>query len=201
MPCGRSAVGSGRSTTRLSSVGPTNSLSCRLAPSTTSPSGTPCPSVSTLRLTPDLPRSVGLRPVFPPAQGRLGQRPIHRQPVPLDPAQLRKLLDSGLPQFEEDARFHPGLKPIMRRRMRAQLSLVERLPLATGPQDEEDGVCASAISDAWPPTPKAMGDDRHRQQRLEDRPQLIRDAQARRGTAIGRALSVSQVVVLFAHTR
>src|SRR5258708_4622202 len=63
MPCGRSAVGSGRSTTRLSMVGRTNFMSCRLAPSTTRPSGTPCPSVSRLRLTPDLPRSVGLRPV------------------------------------------------------------------------------------------------------------------------------------------
>src|SRR5258706_4268973 len=99
MPCGRSAVGSGRSTTRLSMVGRTNFMSCRLAPSTTRPSGTPCPSVSTLRLTPDLPRSVGLGPAFPPAQGRLGQRPIHRQPVPLDPAQLLQLLDSCLPEF------------------------------------------------------------------------------------------------------
>jgi hypothetical protein len=144
---------------------------------------------------------VGLGPVFSPAQGRLGQRPIHRQPVPLDPAQLIKLLDSGLPEFEEHACFHPGLKPIMRRRMRAQLSLVERLPLAAGPQDEEDGVCASAISDAWPPTPKAMGVDMDRQQRLEDRPQLIGDAKPRRGTVIGRALSFSWLVVLFAHTR
>ncbi len=89
----------------------------------------------------------------------------------------------------------------MRRRMRAQLRLVERVPLAAGPQDEEDGVCASAISDAWPPTPKAMGVDRDRQQRLEDRPQLIGDAKPRRGTVIGRARSFSWLVVLFAHIR
>jgi hypothetical protein len=36
----------------------------RLAPSITAASGTPRPSVSTERLTPRLPRSVGLGPVF-----------------------------------------------------------------------------------------------------------------------------------------
>jgi len=140
-------------------------------------------------------------PVVSPAHGRLAQRPIHRPPVPLDPAQLLKLLDCGLPEFAEHARFHPGVKPIMRRRMRAQLSLVERVPLAAGPQDEEDGVGASAISDAWPPTPNAMGVDMDRQQRLEDRPQLIGDAKPRRATVIGRARSFSWLVVVFAQTR
>lgn len=142
---------------------------------------------------------MGLGPVFSPAQGRLGQRPIPRKPVPLDPGQIRKLLDAGLPEVEEHARFHPGLKPIMRRRMRTPLGLVHCLPLAAGPQDEEDGVRASAICDARPPTPKAMGIDMNRQQRLEDRPQLIGDAKPRRGTVIGRSLPLSRLVVLFAH--
>src|SRR5258706_12158571 len=113
-------------------------MSWRLAPSIVRPIGTPCPSVSRLPLTPDLPRSVGLRPVFFPAQRRFGQRPVHRQPVPLDPAQLRKLLDSRVPELEEDAGCHPGLEPIMRRRMRTQVGLVQGLPLAARAQDVED---------------------------------------------------------------
>jgi hypothetical protein len=38
----------------------------KLAPAITTPSGTPCPSVSTLRFTPRLPRSVGLALVTSP---------------------------------------------------------------------------------------------------------------------------------------
>src|SRR6476660_3517820 len=105
-------------------VGRTNFMSCRLAPSIVRPIGTPCPSVSRLRLTPDLPRSVGLRPVFFPAQWRLGQPPVHRQPVPRDSAQLRKPLDSRVPEPEEEAGFHPGLKAVMGRRMGTQLGLI-----------------------------------------------------------------------------
>jgi hypothetical protein len=60
-----------------------------------------------------------LGPVFFPAQRRFGQRPIHRQPIPLDPAQLIKLLDPGLPELEKDACLYPDLKAVMRRRMGA----------------------------------------------------------------------------------
>ena len=63
-PLGCSAVGSGRGTTTLSRVSRVSFMSCRLAPATAKPTGTPCPSVSRLRLTPALPRSVGLGPVF-----------------------------------------------------------------------------------------------------------------------------------------
>ena len=72
--------------------------------------GTPCPSVSRLRLTPLLPRSVGLGPVFFPAQRRFGHGPIHREPVPIDSAGLLKLLQSGLPQLEEDSGLPPTLE-------------------------------------------------------------------------------------------
>ncbi len=41
--------------------------------------------VKTDRLTPSLPRSVGFLPVFFPAQWRLGHRPVHALPFPLDP--------------------------------------------------------------------------------------------------------------------
>jgi hypothetical protein len=50
----------------LSLVAGTNFISWRLAPSMCKPIGTPCPSVSRLRLTPSLPRSVGLGWVFFP---------------------------------------------------------------------------------------------------------------------------------------
>src|SRR5215472_4195119 len=52
------------STTILPMVGRTSFISWRLAPSIVRPMGSPCPSESLLRLTPLLPRSVGLGPVF-----------------------------------------------------------------------------------------------------------------------------------------
>ena len=97
----------------LSIVARTSFMSCRLAPSTANPIGTPCPSVSRLRLTPLLPRSVGLRPVFFPAQRRLGHRPIHAQPVPVDAVQVVKLLHARLPQLQKDAGLDPFLKAVV----------------------------------------------------------------------------------------
>jgi hypothetical protein len=84
--------------------------------------------------------------------------------------------------------------------MGAQLGLVQCLPLAACPQDEEDGVRARAISDAWPPTPKAMGIDMGGQQRLENGPQLIGDAKPRRRPIIRRSLALSWVGILLAHS-
>src|SRR5947207_2095589 len=96
----------------LSIVDRTRFISWRLAPSISRPIGTPCPSVSKLRFTPLLPRSVGLEPVFFPAQRRFGHRPVHREPLPVNSMEFIKLLNSGLPEFEEDARLHPLLKAI-----------------------------------------------------------------------------------------
>src|SRR5437764_9062519 len=59
----------------LSIVGRSSFLSWRLAPSIVRPMGTPCPSVSRLRFTPLLPRSVGLGPVFSPPKGAAGSWP------------------------------------------------------------------------------------------------------------------------------
>src|SRR3712207_7670064 len=78
----------------LSMVVRTSFISFRFAPSTASPIGTPCPSVSRLRLTPLLPRSVGFRPVFFPPERCLRHRSIHAQPLPVDALQLLKLLDA-----------------------------------------------------------------------------------------------------------
>ena len=45
----------------------------------------PWASVNRLRLTPPLPRSVGLGPVFSPAQGRFGHGAVHTQPTQSSP--------------------------------------------------------------------------------------------------------------------
>ena len=78
----------GRDTGRLSTVAGTSFISWRLAPSTASPTGMPWVSVNRLRLTPLLPRSVGLGLVFSPAQGGFGQGPVHTQPTPVQTLQF-----------------------------------------------------------------------------------------------------------------
>src|ERR687886_2322448 len=113
MPWGSSAVGSGRSATRLSMVARTSFMSCRLAPSTATPIGTPCPSVSRLRLTPCLPRSVGFGPVFFPPKRCLRHRSVHTQPVPVNALQLVKLFHSCKPEFLEDPRLDPLLEAVV----------------------------------------------------------------------------------------
>src|SRR5258708_32084359 len=175
----------------LSMVGRTSFMSWRFAPSIVRPIGTPCPSVSKLRLTPLLPRSVGLGPVFFPAQRRFGHRPVHTQPLPVNATEFIKLLNSGLPECEEDSRLHPLLKAIIGCRVRTQLGLIQGLPLATRSQHVEDGIGTVAIRHPWASSPKAMGIHMHRQQRLQLRPQLIRDAKSRRRAIIRGPLSFS----------
>src|SRR5215467_16082453 len=91
----------------LSIVARSSFISWRLAPSIAKPIGTPCPSVSRERLTPLLPRSVGLGPVFSPPKRRFGHRPIHTQEAPIDALQLVKRFEAGLPELLE----HTGLDP------------------------------------------------------------------------------------------
>jgi hypothetical protein len=110
-----------RGTTTLVTVCFTHFISCRLAPATTKPRGTPCASVNTLRLTPLLARSVGLGPVFFPPEGRLAHRSIHTQPPPVQPLQFLELLDARAPQLPKHPRRGPLLEPIMRRGMPTQL--------------------------------------------------------------------------------
>jgi hypothetical protein len=142
---------------------------------------------------------VGLGPVFFPAQRGFGDRSVHRQPVPVDPVCFIIPLDARLPQREENPSFHPGLKPIMRHRLRAQFRLVQGTKLSAGPQDEEDRIGTGAIWHARASSPKAMGIDMHWEQRLEHGPQLIGDTESGRGAVIGRARSFSRLVVLFIH--
>ena len=85
--------------------------SCRFAPSIAKPTGTPEPSVSRLRLTFFLALSVGLGPVFSPAEGGLGHGAIHGLPRPIDPFQLIIIFQSHFPQLAEHTGSGPFLKP------------------------------------------------------------------------------------------
>src|SRR5262245_33316339 len=119
--------------------------SLRLAPSTATPIGTPLASTNRLRLAPRLPRSVGFRPVFFPPEGCLGHAPVHRQEGPVDPLELVVLQQPGLPQLQEHPRGDPFLEAVVRRGPGADTRGVQGLPLAPGPQAEEDGVGTRAV--------------------------------------------------------
>src|SRR5277367_599147 len=93
-----------------SKVSLTSFWSGTLAPSTAMPSGTPRPSISVERFTPNLPRSVGFFPVFFPAQRRFGHRAVHALPLPVDPFQLVVFDQGDFPQLLEHAPFHPLLE-------------------------------------------------------------------------------------------
>src|SRR5690349_7504300 len=143
----------------LSSVARTNFMSCRLAPSTARPIGTPAPSVNTERLTPPLLRSVGFGPVFFPPKRRFGHRPIHTQPVPVDTLQLVEVFHAVLPQLQEDARFDPRRKAVMGGGLGTQLGLVQRRPLTAAAQHVEDGIGAATVGDTRAASAKAMAVD------------------------------------------
>src|SRR5574342_910332 len=93
----------------LSIVSLANLKSLRLAASAAKPMGTPCPSHNTLRLAPCLARSVGLGPVFFPAQRGFGHRTVHGLPRPVDSLQFVELHQSPGPQLQK----RPGLCPFL----------------------------------------------------------------------------------------
>src|SRR5215210_6658589 len=113
-----------------SRVGRISLWSLRLAPSIAAPRGTPRPSVSSERFTPRLPRSVGLGPVFPPAERGLAHRPVQRQPRPIDAAKGVVGQQPLAPERREHPSAGPFLEPPVRRGGRADARLPERVPLA-----------------------------------------------------------------------
>ena len=142
----------GRGTGRRSTVARTSFMSWRLAPSTASPTGIPWASVNRLRLTPRLPRSVGLGPVFSPAQGRLGHGPIQAQPTPVQTLQFVIAFQSHPPKLQEYPGGDPFLKAQMGGGAGANARCVQGFPLAAGAQHVEDAVGASPV---WNPRPAA----------------------------------------------
>lgn len=85
----------------------TSFMLCRLAGTTSTASGMPCRSVSRLRLTPPLPRSVGLGPIFFPGQRGFGHRAIQCQPIPVDPFQIIVFQQAEPPEIGK----YPGIDP------------------------------------------------------------------------------------------
>src|SRR5919202_4220831 len=186
MPCGASSVASGRSATRLSMVARTSFMSCRLAPSTARPIGTPCPSVSTLRLTPLLPRSVGFGPVFFPPERCLRHRSIHAQPTPVNALQFIELLDACEPELLENTGLDPRLEAVVGGGLGTQVGLIQGFPLAARAQDIEDGVSAAAVGDARTTTPKAVAIEMDGDERLKHGPEGIGDTEGGGRRVIGR---------------
>lgn len=89
----------------------------------------PRASVNRLRLTPPLPRSVGLGPVFFPAQRRFVQRTVESHPVEIEAYQVLVVLQGHVPELREDTSLHPFLEPGVGRGARADTCYTQRFPL------------------------------------------------------------------------
>jgi hypothetical protein len=120
------------------------------------PIGTPCPSVSKLRLAPFFSPIGGVTACILTAQRRFRHRSIQTQPIPPNSFQLVELLNPFLPQFQEHFPFHPFLKSIVGGRTRTQIGLIQSFPLAAGSHHIKYPVRTLPIWDAWAPTPKTM---------------------------------------------
>jgi hypothetical protein len=81
-----------------------------------------------------------------------------------------------LPQFQEDPGSDPLLETVVGRRTRTEAGGIERLPLAAGAQDEEDGFHANAVGDAGTPAPKPMGVFVFGKEHLDGVPKVVGDA-------------------------
>lgn len=133
----------------------------------------PAASTSRLRLTPPLARSVGFFPVFFPPEGCFGHAPVHAQPGPVQSVQAIVFKQPGFPHFEKHPGGDPFLKAIMGSGTRTNACGIQRFPLATGPQDEENTVHAFAVVGAWPTTAKPMGVAMFGQHHLDFFPEVV----------------------------
>jgi hypothetical protein len=107
-------------------------------------------------LAPFLPRSVGFFPVFFPPEGCLRHAPVHRQPGPVDPFPVLVGHQAGLPHVLEDSLLDPELEAVVGGGTGAELGGVQGLPLAAGPQDEQDGFHAHAVGGAGTPAAETV---------------------------------------------
>jgi hypothetical protein len=99
---------------------------------------------------------VGFLPVFFPPEGCLRHASIHTQPFPVDTLPTVILEESGLPKRQKHAVGHPLLEAVVGSGPWAELRRVQGLPLATGPQNEENGLHAHPVGCAWPTTTETM---------------------------------------------
>ena len=157
----------------LCRVGSTSRMSCRFAPSMASPIGTPAPSHNKLRLTPSLARSVGLGPVFFPAQRRLRHRAIHRLPGPVNALHLVILVQPVRPELLKDPGLAPLLKPQMGRETAANSGRVQRVPLTSCAQDEHNAIHGLPVGNRGAAPKRRIARRTCRQQRLDPFPHRI----------------------------
>src|SRR5688572_16515915 len=158
----------------LSKVSSTRRMSCVLAPLTAMPKGIPAPSVSNDRLVPDLPRSVGFGPVFPPTERSLRHGPVDALPFPLDAFEFVVFLQGQLPEFGEDALCDQQLEVAVQAASRPELRR-RGFPLTAGSQHIEDPVEDRPPLQrlaSWMSSPTFAA----RQPRIEALPECIRDA-------------------------
>ena len=100
----------------------------------------PRASVKRLRLTPPLPRSVGLGPVFFPAQRRSVQRAVEGHPGKIESNQVLVVQQGLVTEAGKNPVLHPLLKASVGRRGRTDARRAQRLPLAARTQREENPV-------------------------------------------------------------
>ena len=160
----------------------------------------PCPSESRLRLTPDLPRSVGWGPVFSPPSGAFV----------IAPSLARG--SHSLPQRSSN-RFTPACQRV--KNTPASPQAWKRLcAVAWAHHSLWSNAChwqpvrkhvkdRIGTTPRWhtrSPAPKAMRSDVDGHQRLQDRPQRIGNAESGRGAIIGRTCAAAFLRFCFVHT-
>jgi hypothetical protein len=106
--------------------------------------------------------------------------------------QFIELLDSGIPEFQEDASLNPFLEAVMSRRFGTQVSVLEGVPLAASAQNVENGSGAAAIGDARSSSAEAVSVEAHGNERLKNSPEGVRDAEGGGGWIIASALARAQ---------
>jgi hypothetical protein len=106
---------------------------------------------------PICPRSGGFWPTFSPPKGGVGHRPVHGQPLPVNALHGRICQQTLLPEGQED----PGLRPLLEAARGGTAGtnawVMQGLPWAPGPEDEEDGSHGPASIDPWPVAPEGGG--------------------------------------------
>ena len=157
LPWGVSGVGSGRARGRLAMGARARWQSWRFAPSPARPTGTPPPSVSTRRVVPIWPRSVGFWPTCVPPTGRLGHGPLQRAPCPVTPLEGSVCHHAWLPPRQDDVRCGPLWNATRGGAPGTEARLVQRLPRAAGAAHAEDGLQRLPLLDAGPLAPQGGG--------------------------------------------
>jgi hypothetical protein len=93
-------------------------------------------------------------------------------PAPLDAGKGGVFFQAELPQLLEYAGSLPLLKPAVGRTLLTEAGVVQRLPLTTGAQHEENGVHGGSVGHARIVTTQRVGLGRG-QQRFDPLPQCI----------------------------